>query len=49
MDWLTQITLGELVLAAIGAGLARDLAVRVLPDRIAGPGGWLLDTSGPEG
>lgn len=41
---LTAITVGDVALAAIATMLARELAVRLLPDRVAGPGGWLIDT-----
>ena len=43
-DWLAQITLGEIFLATLATICLRELAVASLPDRIAGPGGWLVDT-----
>ena len=41
---LAGITLGDGALAAIATALTWDLAVRLLPDHVAGPGGWLIDT-----
>jgi hypothetical protein len=41
---LAGITLGDVALAAIATALAWEGAVRLLPDRVAGPGGWLIDT-----
>ncbi len=44
-EMIAGITLGELVLAGLATAVARDAAVALLPDRVAGPGGWLVDTS----
>ena len=44
LDLLAQITLGETLLALATTALLFDVLPRVLPDRIAGPGGWLIDT-----
>ncbi len=44
-DFLAAVTVGDVILAALLATLLRSAAVTVLPDRIAGPGGWLIDTS----
>jgi hypothetical protein len=43
---VAAITMGDLILAGLATAVARDTAVALLPDRIAGPGGWLVDTSG---
>ena len=42
---LATITVGDLVLAALGATLLRKAAIVCLPDHIVGPGGWLVDTT----
>ncbi|SDW62982.1 hypothetical protein [Celeribacter indicus] len=42
---LTAITFDELALAIMTTIAIRELLIVVLPDRIAGPGGWLIDTA----
>jgi hypothetical protein len=42
--FVAALTLGDLVLAFLTTLIAREGAVALLPDRIAGPGGWLVDT-----
>jgi hypothetical protein len=44
--FLAQITVGDLILAFVATTLIAECAIVVLPDRIAGPGGWLIDTTG---
>lgn len=43
--WLSQITVGEVILAMFATALTRDILVMALPDTVAGPGGWLIDTA----
>jgi hypothetical protein len=47
-DWLAGITVGEVILAWLTCCLVHELLVALLPDRIAGPGGWLIDTGTDE-
>ncbi|SIO01323.1 hypothetical protein [Vannielia litorea] len=50
MEFLTSITVGQVISAFLVCVLIREILFTVshiLPDSIAGPGGWLIDT-GPE-
>lgn len=44
MDF-TTITFDQLALAMLVTFAIHELLVAVLPDHIAGPGGWLIDTA----
>jgi hypothetical protein len=44
-DFLSTVTIGDAMLAFLACCLLHETAVAVLPDRIAGPGGWFIDTS----
>lgn len=44
MEWLSQITVGEIICAFLACCLLNEVLVMTLPDHIAGPGGWLIDT-----
>ena len=44
MEWFAQITVGEVILSLLTCCLLHEALILVLPDRIAGPGGWLIDT-----
>jgi len=44
MDWIATITFDQLALSVMTICVLRTAAVALLPDRIAGPGGWLVDT-----
>lgn len=44
MDF-TAITFDQIVLAMLIAFAIHELLIAILPDRIAGPGGWLIDTA----
>lgn len=48
MDWITSISFDDIGVSVLIFCAIRSLLVILLPDEIAGPGGWLLDT-GPEG
>jgi len=43
--FLAAVTVGDVILATVLASLAHASAADLLPDRVAGPGGWLIDTS----
>ncbi|WP_155846133.1 hypothetical protein [Celeribacter ethanolicus] len=42
---LSTITFDQLALAIMTTIAIREVMIVALPDRIAGPGGWLIDTS----
>ncbi|TCP23166.1 hypothetical protein [Rhodovulum adriaticum] len=44
MDWITTVTFDQIALSVIALALLRAGAVALLPDHIAGPGGWLVNT-----
>ncbi len=44
MEWLSQVTVGEVIMTFLACCLVHETLVAVLPDRIAGPGGWLINT-----
>ncbi|SNS53035.1 hypothetical protein [Tropicimonas sediminicola] len=44
MAWLSQITVGEVIMTFLACCLIHETLVVVLPDHLAGPGGWLIDT-----
>ncbi|MBY6047926.1 hypothetical protein KUV47_03020 [Vannielia litorea] len=51
MEFLTTITVGQVISAFLVCVLLREILYTVshfLPDSVAGPGGWMIDT-GPEG
>lgn len=44
MDLFNAITFDQIALSLLAVGLIREAMIQVLPDAIAGPGGWLVDT-----
>lgn len=44
----TAVTFDQIVLAAMACIALREGMIMLLPDRIAGPGGWLVDTGADE-
>ena len=44
MSWFVQISFDEVVAAFITCLVLREVMIFALPDTIAGPGGWLIDT-----
>ncbi|MGC9369588.1 MAG: hypothetical protein ACP5DX_08645 [Paracoccaceae bacterium] len=44
MDFLDTITFDQIAYSLFAFALIRTLLVAFLPDRVAGPGGWLIDT-----
>ncbi|MEM1064732.1 MAG: hypothetical protein AAF771_13365 [Pseudomonadota bacterium] len=45
MDLLAFVTFDSVVMSAITCLALREAMLACLPDHIAGPGGWLIDTS----
>ncbi|NSX56589.1 hypothetical protein [Parasulfitobacter algicola] len=45
MDLLQQITFFEVAMSLLAVCTLHEMAKIMLPDEIAGPGGWLIDTS----
>lgn len=48
MSFLTQISFDEIAASLIACLVLREVLILALPDRIAGPGGWLIDTGGED-
>ncbi len=48
MEFLGQISFDEIVSSLLACLVLREVMILALPDRIAGPGGWLIDTQGDE-
>ena len=48
MDILAQVSFDNVVPAFLTCLVLREAMIFVLPDRIAGPGGWLIDTGSDE-
>ncbi|MFM2356940.1 MAG: hypothetical protein RLZZ528_2676 [Pseudomonadota bacterium] len=48
MSLLSQISFDELVGSLVVCLVLREIMILALPDRIAGPGGWLIDTGSDE-
>ncbi len=48
MDVLGTISFDSVIMALITCLVLREAFILALPDAIAGPGGWLIDTSGEE-
>ncbi|MCB2094804.1 MAG: hypothetical protein H6901_07275 [Rhodobacteraceae bacterium] len=46
---LAQISFDEIAASLLICLLLRETLILVLPDHIAGPGGWLIDTAHEEG
>ncbi|MCT8327962.1 hypothetical protein [Albidovulum sediminis] len=44
MQYLAQITFDDIVMSLLVCAVLREAMILSLPDRIAGPGGWLIDT-----
>lgn len=44
MDWLATVTFDQVVLSLLSLVLIREALIQFLPDNVAGPGGWLVDT-----
>ncbi|MGB8621550.1 MAG: hypothetical protein WCD16_01910 [Paracoccaceae bacterium] len=44
MNWLATVTLDQIALSILTVGVIREAMILFLPDRVAGPGGWLVDT-----
>ena len=44
MDWLLTVSFDSIVMSAITCLVLREVMILALPDSIAGPGGWLIDS-----
>lgn len=44
MQWLNEITFDQIALSLLAVGVIREAMIQYLPDDVAGPGGWLVDT-----
>ncbi len=47
MELIGQISFDEIVASLLACLVLREAMILMLPDRIAGPGGWLIHT-GPD-
>ena len=45
MDTIFQTSFDNLIGSLIACLILREVLILALPDRIAGPGGWLINTS----
>ncbi len=48
MSFLSQISFDEVAASLFACLVLREIMILALPDRIAGPGGWLVDTGEEE-
>ncbi|WP_343079451.1 hypothetical protein [Ostreiculturibacter nitratireducens] len=48
MELLSQISFDDIVGSFLVCVALREVMIFTLPDRIAGPGGWLIDTGSDE-
>lgn len=44
MDWLSTISFDQIGLSFLTVFFVRETLVFILPDHIAGPEGWFIDT-----
>jgi len=44
MDWISAITFDQILLSALTLCVLRQALIFILPDDVAGPGGWLVNT-----
>ncbi|MEM8632988.1 MAG: hypothetical protein AAGF74_17315 [Pseudomonadota bacterium] len=44
MELFGTITFDEVALSFLACFVIREFMIRMLPDTVAGPGGWLVDT-----
>ena len=42
---IAQVSFDEIIGSLIACLILREAMIFALPDRIAGPGGWLIDTA----
>lgn len=48
MDWLLSVSFDNIVMSAITCLVLREVMILALPDSIAGPGGWLINSEPEE-
>jgi hypothetical protein len=46
MSYLAQISFDDVLCSVLACIAIRQAMIVALPDRVAGPGGWLIDTAG---
>ena len=44
MTWITSVTADQIMLSLLACYVVRETMAHLLPDDVAGPGGWLVDT-----
>ncbi|MHC0052602.1 hypothetical protein [Actibacterium sp. D379-3] len=44
LNWMATITCDQIILSAICCCAVGEMMIHLLPDAVAGPGGWLVDT-----
>jgi hypothetical protein len=44
MSFLSQISFDDILCSVLVCIALREVMIFALPDRVAGPGGWLIDT-----
>ncbi len=44
MNWILEVTFFQLAMSFLTLFAIRESMIMFLPDEIAGPGGWLIDT-----
>lgn len=48
MDFLFAVSFDNVVMSLITCLILREILLVTLPDHIAGPGGWFIDSGDPE-
>ena len=44
MDWLFVVSFDNVLMSAVSCLVLREIMILALPDAVAGPGGWLIDS-----
>lgn len=45
MAWISTISADQIMLSLLACYVIREGMIILLPDAVAGPGGWLVDTA----
>ena len=48
MEFIQAVTMDQMLYALILTGMLREAMIFTLPDAVAGPGGWLINTGEDE-